>query len=327
MKNLKLFSVFCLLFTAFNNISCTTDVEPLGSGVLNPIIDPNNPMNSFFKVDFNGVTFEATTKTAVIGNGKIEIAGIKGANNETVGIIIQGTTTGTYTTEALLGYSENATNEYAFASLKLDGTSLVNTATVTITNINTTTKIITGTFNFVGHWSDFSSANPPSPIEFTNGTFSIPYTTPNSNPNPLNGTFTATIDGEQYVANEITAIKSLISGPLSFAITGNIANGLLGKSMTLQFFQGSINTYLLPDQGLINYLPDVLSLQMYSSFNLDNPFENVGQIEITSIDEINKKISGKFNSKVFYIDPVTQTVIGSKIITNGVFTNVTYTIE
>lgn len=291
-----------------------------------PFTTPDALSSSFFKVDFNGQTFNATTKTAEIGNGKIVIAGIRGANSETVGITIQGTTPGTYTTASIMGYSDNTMLDYEYASVKLEGTSLVSTASVTISSINTTTKIITGTFNFIGHWSDFSDATPPTPIEFTNGSFSIPYTDATIDPNPLNGTFTATVDGEQYVANEVIAIKALTGGG-SFSITGNINNGLLGKSMTIQFYPNVDNNYLIPEQGIITYVPDVLALQSYTPVNFNNPQENVGILNITSVDEVNKKISGTFSSTVFLLDTVTQTVIGQKEITNGIFTNVTYTIN
>ena len=291
-----------------------------------------NPASSFFKVDFNGQTFNATTKTAVIGNGKIEIAGVRGANSETVGIIIQGVSTGTYTTTSAMGYSDNTTADYAFASLKLEGSSLVSTASVTITNINTTTKIITGTFNFIGHWSDFSNTNPPAPIEFTNGSFSLPYTDATTDPNPLNGTFTATVEGQSFVANEIIAVRKTIIQPgipdvISYNIAGLLNEGLTSKSITIQFFPKGTNSYLIPEEGLISYIPNALTQEVYSPTNIANPFENTGVLNITSEDITNKKISGTFSCTVFLIDNLTQTIIGQKEITNGVFTNVTYTIQ
>ena len=297
-----------------------------------PFTTPDAPSTSFFKVDFNGQTFNAITKTAVIGNGKIEIAGIRGTNSETVGITIQGTAAGTYTTTSVMGYSDNTMVDHAYSSLKLEGSTLVNNATVIITNINTTTKIITGTFNFIGYWSDFSNTTPPTPIDFTNGSFSLPYTDAVVNPNPVNGSFTANIDGQSFVANEIIAVRKTIIEPgipafTSYNIAGMLNEGLNSKSITIQFFPHDTSSYLIPEEALISYIPNALTQEVYTPTNIANPFENTGVVNITAEDIVNKKISGTFSCTVFLIDNLTQTIIGQKELTNGVFTNVTYTIE
>lgn len=296
--------------------------------------DVLNPTSSFFKVDFNGQTFNATNKTAVIGNGKIEIAGVRGANSESVGFVLQGTTTGTYTTGAVVAYTENAANVYTFASIKVEGASVVNTATVTITNINTTTKIITGTFNFVGHWSDLSNPMPPNPIDFTNGSFSLPYT--DATTNPVNGSFKVDIDGVPFVATQVEAVKSFSKDPITnepvldpntnlplfiYTITGTYnQTSLVSLNITGSTAIDSVN---MPGNGAqMQYLPNML--------NPSNPFEsynNQGNITFTNNDAINKIFSGTFNCKLDILNFVTGEITSSKQLTNGVFTNVTYTIQ
>ena len=62
----------------------------------------------------------------------------------------------------------------------------------------------------------------------------------------------------------------------------------------------------------------------YWSVNNSNPAENTGSISITSIDTVNKKISGTFVYKGYWSDTTTTSILPVQF-TNGVFTNIPYT--
>ena len=168
MKKLSFLSAFIVLFAAIGFTSCDSEpVDPLLIG--NQPTEPTGP--AIFKVDFSGETFTADQVQAVMADGMIVIGGVQG--NEQVSIAIPATTTGTYSgDQVLMAYHPTLTPEYQYWNVDDE---LNSTGSVTITSINTTNHTISGTFNFVGHWSN-SEENHPS-IAFTNGSFqNIPYT-------------------------------------------------------------------------------------------------------------------------------------------------------
>lgn len=183
MKRFRLFSAFLMLFSAISFTAC--DSEPADSN-----LNPNNPGNgeAVFKVDFNNETYTATSTQAAIGNGLITIGGFRGTQGESVALVIDGTTTGTYN-DALMSYDTGNNSEYAYVNFSTEETS----GTVTITSINTENHTISGTFSFTGWWSDEDAGL--APIVFTNGVFeNIPYTGDPTNPIGEDE-FVATVDG------------------------------------------------------------------------------------------------------------------------------------
>ncbi|MFY0481294.1 DUF6252 family protein [Flavobacterium sp. PLA-1-15] len=200
MKKTKFLSLCLLVVTAFNFISCSGDVEPLDPAVE---LNPNPPAGSFFKVDFSGQTFEANTTVAYVASGNILISGVK-SSGQTISIALDGATVGTYNTDThIISYSASPNSEYDYVNFnELPDGNYVSNGTVVITEINMDTKMISGTFAFTGHWSDFTDENPPAPIEFTNGSFKIPFT---SSGNPVEGdSFTAKVNGAAFVGEVIT---------------------------------------------------------------------------------------------------------------------------
>lgn len=135
------------------------------------------------------------------------------------------------------------------------------------------------------------------------------------------------IGGEDFVATNITAIKgSLLPGSFYFNITASTGS----KVMTLTF-QGTdnMNSFELPARGGITYIKNISDpLSVYMGVpEVGAEEEPVGNITITAEDTVNKKVSGTFNCKIVLFDSVTEEVIDRKQITNGVFTNIPYTIQ
>jgi hypothetical protein len=186
MKKINILSALLVFFTAISFTSCET--EPVGQSVIDDI-NGGNPNNgnaggaAVFKVEFGGQTYSATNAAAAVQGTAVNITGLRGTNGEAVSLTIPaGTATGTYTTATMLYNPGTGT---AFYSNTNPASPATPTGSVTITNINTTAKTISGTFSFTGYYSD-ASQNLPA-VAFTNGTFqNIPYTgtMPGTNPNP-----------------------------------------------------------------------------------------------------------------------------------------------
>lgn len=190
MKRIKLLSVFMVLFTAIGFISCETepidpvllDYEPIPEQPTDTTTVPPPPAteSALFKVDFDGATYTATTYVATVGNGLTTVNGFRGTNGEVISIIIDGTTSGTYT-DALMAYTLDSESDASYTNLFLENSSSV---TIEIDAVNNT---VSGTFNFTGQGEGGNK-------EFTNGVFeNIPY---ESGPVVGGDTMTATVDGE-----------------------------------------------------------------------------------------------------------------------------------
>ena len=223
MKKFKLLSVIMVLFAAVGIVSCET--EQLDSDLL---MTPtpgggNNNAPALFKVDIDGQPFVANTTMASIGNGLTSVAGIKTADGATVTMTVQGTSTGTYNA-VVMTYSPDEEDEYGYANFNLSTGQI--SGTVTISNINTTTRTISGTFSFTGWYSD-EDANKP-PVVLTNGVFTnIPYTS--GTPGETGDSLTATVDGT--ATNYVDDIVVTYSGPGQY-----IGIGGVGSNHTIYVF-------------------------------------------------------------------------------------------
>jgi hypothetical protein len=180
-----------------------------------------NGSTGLFAADFGGQTWVATSTQANIYNGKIEIVGSKGTQNEGFGFSLNGMTAGSYSSSTnLLAYSPaNATDAY----LGLNPNNPTEIAgSVIITTIDTVNHTISGTFSFKGYWTDYSVTNV-APINFTNGVFTnIPYTSVN----PVTDTFYAKVDGTEFVEDNIDVSEVISPGfPDSYSIVGSKSNG------------------------------------------------------------------------------------------------------
>ncbi|ALM50347.1 hypothetical protein AMR72_16540 [Flavobacterium psychrophilum] len=195
MKKIKaLLSVFAVVFAAVNFTSC--DTEPVDPVLLDNIgQQPGTPGPAVFKADFSGNTFVATSSAAVISNANVAITGLKGTNGEAFSVLINGTAVGSYSADKVILDYNPGTSEYSYSNVDL--TTGQESGSVSITSIDTVNKTISGTFSFVGWWTD-ATLNLPS-IAFTNGVFTnVPYTG-NAGGGPVTGTeefFKARVDGQ-----------------------------------------------------------------------------------------------------------------------------------
>lgn len=228
MNKIKFSTIIGLMFLTLFVASC--DNEPIDALLASQIADNNNNngnngnngnTSASFRADFSGQTWAADAYEANIYNGTISIGGVRGSQGEGFGFLLNGTTVGTYaSTSNLFAFSPANSDEQYLAFNPNSPTTSV--GSVTITEINTTNRTISGTFNFTGYWSDYSVTNV-LPIVFSNGTFTnIPYTTTN----PSTDTFYAKVDGTEFVENNIDVSLTSASGfPDAISIVGSKTNG------------------------------------------------------------------------------------------------------
>jgi hypothetical protein len=132
----------------------------------------------------------------------------------------------------------------------------------------------------------------------------------------LTGDFRAKIEGTQWVANKGTA-ASRIQGFIN--ITGF---SLDKKYITITLRDSGVHRYTLSDATLnvAAYIDSTLPNPAAFTTNQGNyPAESGGEVKITSIDTVNKKLSGTFSFKVWrMVDGI------GRNITEGSFTNLSY---
>ncbi len=191
------------------------------------------------------------------------------------------------------------------------------------TNVTISGLVATNTYHFYvrSNCSDSEVSSWIGPISVGSG---LPGGTPGGT---TGGTFRMRIGGEDFVATNITAIKgSVLGGTFYFNITASTSS----KVITLMF-QGTndMTSFDLPSRGSIAYVPNITDpLGVYVGVpEIGAEEETVGNATITSEDMVNKKVSGTFNCEVLLLDPETDEVLARKQITNGVFTNIPYTID
>lgn len=246
---------------------------------------------SLFKVAIDGTQFTADNALATMGEGLTNIAGFRGANNEYVAIVINATTSGTYTDEAIMSYAISEESEDVYSNLFTEGN-----GTVTI-QINTTNHTISGTFSFTG----VNEAGQQK--VFTNGTFeNIPYTEDST---PGDDMLKATIDGTaiDYENSIITSWVDAGSGA-----TINIQGvGTNGSGIHLAI-SDDLNEGIYP-------ITDEILADVSASYSVDEDTEfdaTTGSLTITS--KTDGHITGTFQ---YTITDGTGTVLHQ--ITNGEF--------
>lgn len=229
MKNSKLTSLLVFMIAAMSFVSCN-DVEPIDPTiVLNPSdptnpTNPTNPTGGNFKVDIDGLTYTASATAVFISGGSIQIAAER-AQGDTFGVLLDGTTAGTYQAhENLIAYSP-AGSEYGYWGVN-PNTPDAQTGSIIITNIDTVNKKISGTFSYIGYWSDLD-ATGIAPKSFTNGVFTnLPYVTES----PSNDTFLAKVNGVDFNQNDLLAM-TIGAGTDEFIAIG--ASNAAGDEMTV----------------------------------------------------------------------------------------------
>jgi len=310
MKRLRILSIFMVLFTALGSmVSCETEpVDPLLLTDDNGGIDPT-PDPGVFTVKIGSTLFVADSTVATLANGMIIVQGYKGTEGENVTITIPSTTTGTFT--ALMVYDPGTSTNVYNNIIPPPTTGF--SGSVTISNINTVARTVSGNFNFTGYYSD-TTQNLPS-IAFTEGTFTnISYagvTTPPVNPTGP-GSFKVDFNGQTFVADTIQASV----GNALFTVAG--IRGADGETVSLGIEEPVVQgrTY---DSAFFAY--DVNEADDNSYSNDDGE----GTLTITEYDTVNHTVSGTFSFIGIYTNPASGNP--NITFTNGVFTDVPYNTE
>jgi len=276
MSRIKLLSAFMVLFTAIGFVSC--DVEPIDPVLLDyeppveqPVDSTDIPEVALFQVSFDDTTYVATSTAASVGNGLTLISGMRGQNGEMIGIIIDGTISGTYN-DALFSYTPSGAAQSTYSNFLLPEGS----GTVTIT-INPLSHTMSGTFGFTGQ-----GANAEDTKQFTEGVFTdVPYITAPVTPN--GDVMTAKVDGTDvnYANDLIVAYTNIIS-----------INAIGTDHQINLFINGEVTpgTYEFSTDPLADYKAEYIDDE-------DTEFAiSGGALTITSIE--NGWITGTFNFNV-----------------------------
>ncbi|WP_293871316.1 DUF6252 family protein [Flavobacterium sp.] len=298
MKKIQLIAGIFLILNAF--ISCTT--EPIDSAI--NLADFNSTSNgpAVFKADFSGNTWIATEATATVASNLISIQAAK-ADGSTFAILIQGNAAATYPSNTNIIAYTGAGSTFAYWSVNSANAS-ENTGSITITNINSVNKTISGTFSYKGYWSDTTSTSI-IPVQFTNGVFTnIPYT--GTTPPPTSSdNFYAKVDGTEFVEDQINgALLTNVSGmPDQISVVGSKTNG---DSVGLNIVRSlAVGTYQFTGP---------LGVEVNGSCVLNSVFYNAESGSITITSKTPTRIAGTFNMVVKNF-----TTSATKTVTEGSF--------
>ncbi|WNM18654.1 DUF6252 family protein [Flavobacterium capsici] len=289
-------------YTGYGVLSSTAQIQ-VTEGVLSNITftdataggnsgGGNNNPPAVFKADFNNSTWTATQAVAEVSPNFIQIAGLK-ANGENFLFLVEAVGgVGTYPANVnILAYTP-PNSEYGYWSVNTNNPT-ENTGSITITNINTTAKTISGTFNFKGYWSDSSVTTIP-PVQFTNGVFTnIPYTDQASS----GDSFYAKVNGTEFVDVDLLTLELGINGQDYISIG---AQDAAFNSMTV-----SVRTNLGAGSYTItgNDATDVVQI-IYSVNDIDYKAVS-GNVTIT--EKTATRIKGTFNGVTNGSSPFTIT--------------------
>jgi hypothetical protein len=133
-------------------------------------------------------------------------------------------------------------------------------------------------------------------------------------PPAVTGNFTAEIDGAKFIANKTAAASRSLN---VIAITGQATDG---ESIVLRVADSGVHVYSLGVNSVTNvggYTKD--SSTAYLTIQGNNGSESGGTLSITSIDTVQKTMSGTFSMDVYR-----GYDLDHKAITEGVFTNISY---
>lgn len=296
------------LFAFLSLASCSTDIEPYEGGIPpSNQTDNSNPSNpstsSVFKADFDGQTFTANSTQAIVNSDYMSITGTK-TTGEFFQITIPGVAVGTYTmhsptTSAMpfgLLYSPGSGNVPFLATDDQTGPfasfpSYVDTSEIVITNIDQVNKRIVGTFKFTGARFVGTSGTSIETKVFTSGVFNLPFT--NDVPAPAGNSFTAKLNGNNFVPTNISGIKmsgmiSLIGRRGSVENIGVVVQDNITAGTTVNFTAFSSDAR---GQYVLNSTPQGV-------------FGGDGTVTVTFHDTTAKRIKGTFSFQATsFFDP------------------------
>jgi hypothetical protein len=227
------------------------------------------------------------------------------------GAILSGTFTAgtavTAATKVVLKITVDTTGTYAVTTSAVNGVSFSGSGTFTATGMQDITLTANGTPTSSGTFN------------FTTGaggcTFSV---TVNAAPLNTTANFKAKIDGTQWVADKFSQCARM-NGIINIS-----GLGLDKKIITITLPDSGVHQYTLAwdnSSGSAGAFMDsaLADVTAFTSNAGSSPGEAGGTLNITSIDETNKKMSGTFSFKAKRLTDNTY-----RNITEGVFTNVPY---
>ncbi len=134
------------------------------------------------------------------------------------------------------------------------------------------------------------------------------------------GNFTATIDGLNFSADATTGNLSTINGVNVLSITGSKPSG---EYIGIQLINPTTGTFVVNQLGgnqTISYKQDASTPDIYAAYDI-NTAQPTGTLTISSLNLVTNKISGTFS----FVGHLSTTSTQTKQITNGVFTNISFT--
>lgn len=285
-KLLCLFSALTIVLASCSNDDSSNSADPIvESGKL--------------QFDFENKTFISTSVQAIVGDDFISISAIRATNGDHIQITVPSNKTGTYTFSNNSNPNENlalayspSSNEYsAFIALsKLDADDVfgssdyTDTASITITSIDSKTKKISGTFQFTG--LRFNSSNKIETKTITKGSFKdIAFTSeaPVNNDN----SFSTKLDGSNFLPTNIFATSSL--GKIAItANRGSVENIAILVPNTIK--PGTYNVGDSAFNYIIRYSKDLTNQGMFDA--------SKGTITISSHNTTERTINGTFTASL-----------------------------
>lgn len=137
--------------------------------------------------------------------------------------------------------------------------------------------------------------------------------------NGSTGVFKVNFNNQTWVADDVLAY---ISGN-TIKLEAN--KGTSDDDFAFLLVGNTTGTYPA-NENLVIYSPAGTDFG-YDGINLDNPEENTGSVTVTSIDVINKTISGYFSYKGYWSNEFQVPLPAPINFTNGIFQNIPYTTE
>lgn len=278
MKKMKMLPAALLaFFVSLNFISC--DTEPVDPVFIDNIEDqvPDTGSGSF-QATIDGELFTAVQIQAVIQDGVIAIAGVNDSG-EAIQLVTTGDDSGFYP-DALMTYMPNPASDFGYANFDENGT----TGTLNITTIDPVNQTISGTFEFIGNWSDLDE--DLEPVVLTNGVFTnVPYT--ENATDPGDEYFNITVGETQ---TEFNIISSVVSGQFL-----TLAANQVSPAKSVQIMLGSTL-----GAGTYTVGGDEVTAIAYFEGETGYTFEPAGTLTITSNE--NGAIEGTFSVTLYDID-------------------------
>lgn len=276
MKNL--FKIILVSVLAFS-ISC--DNEPIDPALANQMIDDggggngggnNNPTPGVFTAVIDGVNWTSNGTLVYRSGNSLELIAYRGLESSPTDyftFVIDGNTVGNYTSDqSILFYSQGA-DEYGWTNLD---NNFATNGTVNITAVDTNNKTISGTFSYIGYWSDLDIQTIP-PKAITNGVFTnLPYVTED----PNQDSFYALRDGVEFVdVNVFTYEISVNTDVYTVLNVSNASNDKVNIQFTNDLQVGTTyNVNTSSGDATLSYQPNGGSVQNAVSGTIKITYKN-----------------------------------------------------